>query len=316
MVGVARVGAAGQRIVPAVADHLELVRVELVLLHDGLADGVGAVIGKLADQVRGDDAFAAGVGVALDNDVGIAEPAGEFADLFQRGGDGRVILRAKARLVRLEGNHHRLGQHLAGARLGAHLHQRIGLEGRLGEVAHVLIFLGHGREDRRRFDFGRRHGAADGAEGLVDGRGAVPHDFKIRRVERVEEELRVLAVVRQVGVTFRDPAVFAHHVLAVLHRQAKGGGQGLGGASGVFAHHVHTLQDAAHQARHDLRVVAVEVVAHCPHVGDQMVCGAGRHHQARALELVRHIIDVRRPAHECVVGWVLHKDLGCRRRIG
>jgi len=30
----------------------------------------------------------------------------------------------------------------------------------------------------------------------------------------------------------------------------------------VLAHHIHTFEDAAHQARHDLRVVAVEVVAH------------------------------------------------------
>ena len=85
VLGVARVGAARQRIVPAVADHLELVRVELVLLHDGLAHRVGAVVGELADQVGGHDALAAGVGVALDDDVGVAEPAGQLADFLQRG---------------------------------------------------------------------------------------------------------------------------------------------------------------------------------------------------------------------------------------
>ena len=62
-------------------------------------------------------------------------------------GNGGVVLRIEHRLVRLEGDHHRLGQDLAGARLGAHLHQRIGLEGRLREVAHILVVLGHGGQD-------------------------------------------------------------------------------------------------------------------------------------------------------------------------
>ena len=42
----------------------------------------------------------------------------------------------------------------------------------------------------------------------------------------------------------------------------------------------------------------------------------GRHHQARALQLVRHVVDVRRPAHERVEARVLHEDLRRRRRVG
>ena len=118
------------------------------------------------------------------------------------------------------------------------------------------------------------------------------------------------------GVAFGNAAVLADHALAVLHRQAEGRGQRLGGPGGVFAHHVHAFEDAAHQARDDVRMVAVEVVAHRPDVGDQVVGGAGGHHQARALQLVRHGVDVRRPADERVEARVLHEDLRRRRRVG
>jgi len=86
------VGAIGQRIIPAIADDLELVRVELVDFHDAPAHGVRAVVGELAHEIGGDNAFAAGVGVALDDDIGIAEPAGEFANLIEGGRNGVVVI--------------------------------------------------------------------------------------------------------------------------------------------------------------------------------------------------------------------------------
>ena len=147
--------------------------------------------------------------------------------------------------------------------------------------------------------------------------GAVPDDFEVRRVEGVEEELGVLAVVGQVGVALGNPAVFADHVLAILDWQAEGGGQGLGGpAWGLCAPCPPPPGCRCTRPDDDLRVVAEEVVAHRPNVGDQVVGGAGRHHQARALELVGDIVDVRRPAHERVEAWVLHEDLRRRRRVG
>ena len=65
---------------------LNLFGSNLILVHDGPADGVGAVVGKLADEVNRDDALAAGVGVAFDDDVGIAEtcpPACRFPRAFR-----------------------------------------------------------------------------------------------------------------------------------------------------------------------------------------------------------------------------------------
>src|SRR5206468_4065597 len=242
------------------------------------------------------DAFAAGVSVAFDDDVGIAEAASQLADFFQGTGNGGVILRVQDRFVRFEGDHHRFGQNLAGAGFGAHLHQGIGFEGGLGEVADIAIFLGHGGENAVGLDLGGGHGGGDRAEGFVDRRSAVPHDFKVGGIERVEKELGVLAIVGQVRVAFGNAAVFAHHVFAVLKGQAEGGGQGLRGAGGVFAHLVHPIEYAADQAGDDFRVVAIEIVAHGPDVGDKMVGRAGGHHEARAFELVGDVVDVRRPA--------------------
>src|SRR5437879_2381197 len=117
VVGVARVGGGRQGIVPAVANDFEFVGVELIFVHDCLADSVGTVVGKLADQVGWDDAFAAGVGIALDDDVGVAEPAGQLANFLQRLGNGPVIFRVEHGFVWLERNHYGFGQNLAGAGL-------------------------------------------------------------------------------------------------------------------------------------------------------------------------------------------------------
>ena len=165
-------------------------------------------------------------------------------------------------------------------------------------------------------DLGGGHGGGDGAEGFVDRRSAVPHDFKVGGIERVEKELGILAIVGQVRVAFGNAAVFAHHVFAVLKGQAEGGGQGLRGAGGVFAHLVHPIEYAADQAGDDFRVVAIEIVAHGPDVGDKMVGRAGGHHEARAFELVGDVVDVRRPANERVVGSVLDEDFRRGRRVG
>ena len=105
-------------------------------------------------------------------------------------------------LVRLERDDDRLGEDLAGLGLGV-LEQRARLEGGLREVAHVLVLLGQLGEDGGGLDLGRRHGGVDRPERLVDGRGAVPDRLEVRRVERVEEEVRVLAVVGQVRVALR-----------------------------------------------------------------------------------------------------------------
>src|SRR5436190_12530916 len=91
MFGIARISRVWQRIIPAIADNLELVRVKFVLFHDRFADRIGAVVGKLPDEIRRDDSFAAGVSVALDNDVSIAESARELADFLERRRDSRVV---------------------------------------------------------------------------------------------------------------------------------------------------------------------------------------------------------------------------------
>src|SRR6266496_1592706 len=52
VVHIARVGHSRHRIVPAVADDLELVRIKLVFGEDAFAYRVSAIIGKLAYQVR------------------------------------------------------------------------------------------------------------------------------------------------------------------------------------------------------------------------------------------------------------------------
>ena len=65
-----------------------------------------------------------------------------------------------------------------------------------------------------------------------------------------------------------------------------------------------------------IRMIAVKIIPHSPDIGDEMVGGAGRDHQPRAaLQLVRDVVNVRRPAHECIVGIILHEDLGRRRGV-
>jgi len=62
--------------------------------------------------------FAAGVGVALDDDIVIAEPAGEFANLIEGGRNGVVVIGVEHGFVRLERDHHGFGQDLARAGFG------------------------------------------------------------------------------------------------------------------------------------------------------------------------------------------------------
>src|SRR5437899_8954267 len=102
MLSVAWVSGTRQRIVPAVADHLELIGIELVLVHDRLSHSIGAIVGELADEVGRDNALAAGVGISLDDDIGIAEPAGQFANFLKRRWNRRVILRVEHIFIRLE----------------------------------------------------------------------------------------------------------------------------------------------------------------------------------------------------------------------
>src|SRR6187455_1972841 len=72
VIDVAGVSHSRQRIIPTVANHFELVRIEFVLVQDSLAHRVGTIIGKLAHEVAGYNPLTAGVSVALDYDVGVA----------------------------------------------------------------------------------------------------------------------------------------------------------------------------------------------------------------------------------------------------
>ena len=106
MLGIAGVGASGQRIVPAIAHDFEFVRIEFVFVHDGAAHGVRAVVGKLAHEVRWHDAFAAGVSVAFDHDVGVAKRARQLADFLHHFWNRRVVVGIEHGLVRLKRNDH------------------------------------------------------------------------------------------------------------------------------------------------------------------------------------------------------------------
>src|SRR5260370_4087192 len=101
MLGVAWVSGACQRIVPAVADNLELVWIELVFVHDRLPHSIRAIIGELPDEVGRDDALAAGVSISLDDDIGITESAGQLANFLDRRWNRRVVLRVEHIFVRL-----------------------------------------------------------------------------------------------------------------------------------------------------------------------------------------------------------------------
>jgi len=163
VVRIARVGHSRHRIVPAVADDLELVWIKLVFGQDAFAHRVSAVVGKLAHQVRRHDAFAAGVRVAFDHDVGIAKRARQLADFFHHFWNRRVVVGIEHRLVWLKGNDHGFGEDFAGIGFGG-LEQRAGSEGRLRQVTHFFVFFGHLRQDARRFHFGGWHGRVDCAE--------------------------------------------------------------------------------------------------------------------------------------------------------
>ena len=116
-------------------------------------------------------------------------------------------------------------------------------------------------------------------------------------------------------VPLSDAAVLADHSLAILDRDVVGLGENLGRSGHVFAHFVHALEDAAHQVGHDVRVVAIKVVAHGPHIGDQMVRAAGGDDKPGSGHLVGDRVNVRGPSDKGLEGRVLHKNLGGRRRV-
>lgn len=93
VLGVAGISATGQRIIPTIADDFEFVGIKFVFVHDRPANSVSAVIGKLADQVGGDDTFAAGVSIAFDDDVCIAELARELSDFFKSRWNRGIVIR-------------------------------------------------------------------------------------------------------------------------------------------------------------------------------------------------------------------------------
>src|SRR5882724_12641072 len=101
MLSVAWVSGARQRIVPAVAYNFELVGIELVLIHDRLSHCIRAIVGELPDEVGGDDTLAAGIGIALDDDIGIPKPAGQLANFLERRWNRGVILRIQHIFIRL-----------------------------------------------------------------------------------------------------------------------------------------------------------------------------------------------------------------------
>ena len=96
-------------------------------------------------------------------------------------------------------------------------------------------------------------------------------------------------------VAFGDAAVFADHVFAVLFGQLEGRRKRASRIGRVFAHAVHAIENALYQARNNFRMIAIEIVAHSPNVGNQMIGRSGRDNQARALQplLVRDIINIR-----------------------
>src|SRR5207249_4102764 len=123
-----------------------------------------------------------------------------------------VVYLVENRFVWFELNHHGFGENLSRAGLRRHLGQGVGSESRLGEIAHVLVGFGHGGEDAGGFDLGGGHAVGDRAEGFVNRGSAVPDDFEIGRVKRIEEEFRVFTVVGKMRVTFGNTTVFADHV--------------------------------------------------------------------------------------------------------
>src|SRR5205823_5793099 len=94
----------------------------------------------------------------------------------------------------------------------------------------------------------------------------------------------------------------------VFDRNVVGPGEDLSCGGHVFALQVHALEDAAHEVGNDVRAVVVEIVAHGPHVGDQVVRAAGGHDEPGAGHLIGNRVNVRRPADEGLEGRVLDKN--------
>ena len=116
-------------------------------------------------------------------------------------------------------------------------------------------------------------------------------------------------------VALRHAAVLADHALAILDRDVVSLGKELSRGGHVFAHHIHALKNAAHQVGDNIRVVPIEVVAHGPHIGDQVVGASGGHDEPGAGHLVGNCVNVRRPANKGLEGLVLNKNLCGRRRV-
>ena len=118
-------------------------------------------------------------------------------------------------------------------------------------------------------------------------------------------------------VALGHATVLADHALAVLDRNSVSLGKRLRRAGHVLSHHVHALKNPAYQVGDNVRMVAIEIIPHRPHVGDEMVRAAGGDDEPRAGDFVGHGVNVRRPAHERVERLILHKDLRrCRRVSG
>ena len=79
---------------------------------------IHSLFNQLAHEVGGNNPFAAGIGVSLDDDVRIAELARELPDLLKRARNGIVVFLVEDRLIRFKRNHHRFGQNLPGAGFG------------------------------------------------------------------------------------------------------------------------------------------------------------------------------------------------------
>src|ERR1043166_4122896 len=116
---------------------------------------------------------------------------------------------------------------------------------------------------------------------------------EVGRVEGVEEEIGILAIVGEVGVALDDAAVLANHRGAILDGELIGGGEEARGVGDVLSHHVHAFKNALHEAGDDGGLVAEEIVAHGPDVGDQVVRAAGADDEASVLHFAGNSVDVR-----------------------